>query len=102
MITNEEQKFINYWKIKREQNKLNPFLFGKGFALGLLLSVLILICFNTGWYKRVAVNQLNPIVAMVAVLIISFFMAVFYNNFKHEQNEQLYKELLSKQRKSSH
>jgi uncharacterized membrane protein affecting hemolysin expression len=98
MITAEEQKFIAYWSKKREENKLNPFFFAKGFTIGLVFSILVIICIGADWYKRATMdaNKSSPIVLFIALLCITIFLAIFYNSFKYEQNEQLFKELKHK------
>ncbi len=104
MITIEEQKFIAYWSKKREESKLNPFFFVKGFTVGLVFSILVLICLGADWYKRATMDantKLNPIVLFVALLLITLFLAIFYNSFKYEQNEQLFKELKHKDKSSN-
>jgi membrane-associated HD superfamily phosphohydrolase len=104
MLTIEEQKFLSYWTVKRNENKLNPFFFAKGFALGLLIGILVLICLFIGWYKRAnmdAATKLNPYIMLIAIISIAIFLAIFYNSFKFEQNEQLYKELKRKEGNST-
>ena len=99
MLSLQEEKFIAYWQEKRGENKLSPFFFIKGFAIGLIMGVLVIISVVTGWYKRAymdANTKLNPYLLLVAIVLIAVFLAVFYNSFKYEQNEQLYKELKRK------
>lgn len=103
MLTSEEQKFLQYWEQKRKENKWNPFFFIKGFAVGLAIGLLIIISIGIGWYKRANMEAnaaLNPIVLIVAIIIIALFLAVFYNGFKYEQNEQFYIELLNKEKRN--
>jgi len=104
MLTKKEQDFLNYWFVKREENKLNPLFFIKGFSAGVIVGMMIFISLGLGWYKRanmVASSKLNPFVLFIALLIIAVFLSVFYNSFRYEQNEQAYQELLQKQKKSS-
>ena len=104
MITNAEQDFLNYWEIKRTQNKNNPILFIKGFSLGLFFGSLIIVMLGVGWYQRanmVASAKLNPAILITCIILIAVFLSIIYNNFKWEQNEQYYKELLYKKRKES-
>jgi polyferredoxin len=100
MLTTQEQNFLDYWITKRNENKLNPFFFVKGFAIGLLIGILVLICLLLGWYKRAnmdAATKLNPYVMLIAIISTAIFLAIFYNSFKYDQNEQLYKELKHKE-----
>jgi hypothetical protein len=100
----KEEEFISYWKEKRTESKLNPFLFLKGFAGGLIIGLLVFISMLLGWYKRAnmdAANKLNPIVLLICILAIGTFIAIFYTYFKFEQNEQLYQEILKKREKQT-
>ncbi len=99
MLTTEEQKFIDYWQEKRKQNKLNPFLFGQGFAVGLVTILLIHFCVVSGWNKQVPINLNLAVMPLVYIGIVTF-CAWFYNSFKYEQNEQLYQEFLIKKKRS--
>lgn len=101
MLSENEKKFIDYWEVKRQENKLNPFFFFSGFAGGLAIGFLVIIAIGIGWYKRATMeanSMLNPVVLIVAIIAISIFIAFFYNSFKYEQNEQLYSELKKKER----
>jgi putative Mn2+ efflux pump MntP len=100
MLTENEERFLIYWTEKRKLNKFNPFFFAKGLAAGLAIGLLIVICFGAGWYKRVYANSLNPSILMFALISIALFLAIFYNSFKYEQNEQLYQELRKKKQRS--
>ena len=102
MLTNEEQKFIDYWAKKRVENKLNPFFFARGFVVGIILSLLVLVSIGADWYKRATMDantKLNPLVLFIALLLITLFLAIFYNSFKYEQNEQFFQELKQKEKK---
>jgi hypothetical protein len=99
MLTQNEQEFLDYWQEKRNQNKFNPFFFGKGFSIGIGIGLLITLSFVIGWDKQVAVNALNLAVVLIAFLAIAIFCALFYNSFMYEQNEQRYQELLIKKNK---
>lgn len=101
MLTKNEEDFILYWQEKRKQNKLNPFLFGKGFGIGAFIGIAITISFSIGWNKQAPVNILNSFVILIAFLSIALFCALFYNSFKFEQNEQLYHEFLAKKKKNN-
>ena len=103
MQNDKEQEFINYWEVKRNQSKLNPFFFIKGFAGGIIIGLLVFLSILLGWYKRAnmeANTMLNPYVLLICLLAIGTFIAVFYTNFKYEQNEQFYQELLQKRKKN--
>jgi hypothetical protein len=69
-----------------------------GLPFGFLFSIPILVNFLLGrfWYKRadaVGLSQFNPIVLVLAILIISCFIAVVNRRFRWEKLEQQYLEL---------
>lgn len=103
MLTKNEEQFLEYWKNNRDREKklFRQLLFG--LPIGLLLGVGIFASVVTGkWYERadmVANTELNPNVLIVAILAIAVFTGLFYKKFKWDQNEQSYKELLSKKEK---
>lgn len=102
MFTENEEKFLKYWQEKRQQNKLNPFFFIRGFATGLIVGLLVILCLAAGWYKRAnmdANTKLNPYVLIISVVLMALFFAWFYNSFKYDQNEQQYQILLKKKNK---
>ncbi len=94
----EQEQFIIYWQKVREKSKWNPFLFVRGFFIAFSLGLIVVLSITVGWYQRatmVANAKLNIWVLLFAILIIAFFCAILYNNFKWEQLEQQYKELLA-------
>lgn len=102
MLTPEEQKFVVYWEKNREKEGDAKHQFLYGVPYGLLFSLPIVINFLAGrfWYKRadaVGMTQFNPLVLVLAVMIITVFIAVFYKKHKWDQYEQRYKELRSKE-----
>lgn len=102
MLTTQEENFINYWQLKRQQNKLNPFFFAKGFSAALFVVVLIFIATISGWYKRADYeigSKLHIASFAIASVLIVVFITLLYNFFKYEQNEQLYNELLAKKQR---
>jgi len=102
MLTQEEEKFILYWE-KYRDNKAKIFRqFLMGLGIGLAIGIAVIVSVISNWYKRatmVANTQLNPSVLLIAVLVISFFIAFFYKRYKWEMNEQHYIELLAKKKK---
>ena len=101
MLTPEEQKFVEYWEKNRDREADARRQFIYGLPYGLLFSLPIVINFLAGrfWYKRadaVGMAQFNPIVLVLAVLIITIFIAMFYKKHKWDQYEQRYNELRSR------
>lgn len=105
MLTENEERFIEYWSNNRDREKKLHRQLVFGLPLGMLISGGIIISVVTDrWYERadmVANTQLNPNVLIVAVLLIAVFTGLFYKKFRWDQNEQLYKELLAKKKKKS-
>ena len=105
-ITEDERKFLAYWEQNRSKQKklLNQLMFG--LPVGILFSVPLLINFFVGkfWYKRadaVGVSQFNPTVLVIAVLLISVFVALFNRRFRWEKLEQQYLEIKAKERREN-
>jgi len=103
MLSSSDEIFLAYWSQNGEKQKTStrPFLIGlsAGFALGISL-ILVL---STGWYERAnmeANSRLSSIVFLLAILLISFFMAFFYRKFRWEMQEQRYLELVSRKNKA--
>ncbi len=98
----DEQKFLSYWEENRErEGRLSVHLLF-GLPYGLLFSVPILVNFLLGrfWYKRadaVGLSQFNPIVLILAVLLISVFIALLNRKFRWEKLENQYLELKSRE-----
>jgi len=104
MLTQEEERFIRFWEENREKLAGVRQQVLTGIPYGLLFSLPIVLNFLAGrfWYKRadaVGMSQFNPLVMVLAVLVITSFIAVFYKRFKWEEAEQRYREL--KARKDS-
>lgn len=100
----QEKRYIEYWEKNRlrEKKLLNQLLIG--LPLGILFGAPMLINLFTGWYKRadMEVNtRLNPIVLIVAILLIIAFVAIFSRKHKWEMKEQQYKEFLAKRNRLS-
>ncbi len=104
VLTPKEEEFIAYWKANRQRQKKWLYQLLVGLPVGLILSVLIIVNFSSGWYKRadmIANSSFNPIVLYVAAALIAIFFAVFSKKFQWDQQEQRYRELLCKKQKNS-
>lgn len=102
MLSSTDEAFLSYWSKNREQQRtsIRPFLIGlsAGFAFGISL----ILALSAGWYERAnmeANSKLSSIVLLLAILLISFFMAFFYRKFRWEMQEQRYLELLASKKK---
>jgi membrane protein YdbS with pleckstrin-like domain len=103
-ITEEERKFLVYWEAQRnkERKLTNQLMFG--LPIGILFSVPLIINFFMGkfWYKRadaVGISQFNPTVLVLAVLLITVFVALLNRRFRWEKLEQQYLEIKVKEMK---
>lgn len=99
MLSEQEERFIQYWSVNGERQKtsIRPFLVGM--SSGFVVGVMVLIVLSSGWYERanmVANTRFNSVVFILAILIISFFMAFLYRKFRWEIQDQQYRELLAK------
>ena len=104
MLTPKEEAFLEWWKANRGRQKKFIYQLLVGLPFGLLLGVLIIANFFSGWYKRaemIANSSFNPMVLYLAALLIAVFFAVFSKKFQWDQQEQRYKELLYKKQKLS-
>ncbi len=103
MLTEEEQAFINYWKLNREKQKRTFRQFLVGIPVALLFVIPIAINFFSGWYKRASMisrtSDFNPGVLILALILIVVFIAIFSRKFKWDQYEQRYVELLAKKKR---
>jgi hypothetical protein len=103
LYTEDEKKFIDYWEKNRAYQATITYQLLFGLPIGFLFSLPILVNFLLGkfWYKRadaVGLSQFNPIVLVLAILIIAVFIAIVNRKFRWEKLEQQYLELLARQK----
>jgi hypothetical protein len=100
MLTQQEKDFIAYWEQNRLHRKKVVRQFLVGIPVGLALVVPIAINLFSGWYKRANMEanspDFNPLVLLVALLLIVGFTAIFWQRHKWDQYEQHYKELMAR------
>lgn len=101
MLSEKEKAFVEYWKNSREKEKKLVWQLLIGIPAGLLFAVPILLFMFTGqfWYKRaiaVANTQVNPVIMILAIVLITLFVAIFHKRHQWELKDQLYQELLHK------
>jgi membrane protein YdbS with pleckstrin-like domain len=104
MLTDEEEKFLVYWRNNREKKTTLISQLSLGLPLGLLVGVGIILNYVSGWYTRatmVANSQSTPIVLIIAVILITIFCSVFYKRHRWDMNEQRYLELTYKKEKQN-
>lgn len=100
MLTQQERDFIRYWENNRLRRKKVMRQFLVGIPIGLLFVIPTVINFTSGWYKRAMMEagsqDFNPMVLLVALLLIVGFTAIFYQRHQWDQHEQRYRELLAR------
>lgn len=98
-LSEAEKQYIEYWEQNRlrEKKLLNQLLIG--LPLGILFAAPVLLNLFGGWYKRAGMQanaQMNPLVLLIAVLMIAVFVAIFSRKHKWEMKEQQYREFIAK------
>lgn len=104
MLTKQEEDYIAYWAKQRDTYRQSFLQFVKGMSVGLGISAAIIVVIITGWFERanmVANSKMSAIVFVLALLLITVFMAWLYRNFQWENKEQQYLELLAKKDRAS-
>jgi cytochrome b561 len=105
MLTEEEDAFIGYWAANRDRQKKTFRQFLLGIPVALLFVIPIAVNFFSGWYTRATMmlrtNNFNPGVLLLALLLITVFIAIFSRKFRWDQQEQRYQELLARKKKQS-
>ena len=101
----EKQEYIDYWEKNRlrEKKLLNQLLIG--LPLGILFAAPVLLNLFSRWYKRAdmeANSQMNPMVLLIAMLMITVFIAVFSRRHKWEMKEQQYREFIAQRDAQTH
>ena len=102
MITENEKEFLDWWEKNREaESKFShKLLYGSPWGLIFALPVLLAVIFND-WYKNmIPISPTQVILISIVVLAIAIFYALFKMQVKWESNDQLYKELKLKEKKS--
>jgi len=107
MISEKETAFLRYWESNREIENTFSSKLTRGFPMALLFGLPIILLlvvirlFFPDWYMKI--SGISPgmfVTAIIAMLGVVIFYAYFRMQFKWELNEQLYKELKSKENKS--
>lgn len=93
---------MDYWQKNRYRQKkiFYQLLIGLPAGLVFALPILVSLIFHD-WYKRMTfISGSQVTVILIGVLGIAVFFALFRMKFRWEQNEQLYKELKSKEERN--
>jgi integral membrane sensor domain MASE1 len=100
MLTKEEKEFLTFWEANRDSRKKVFRQWLVGIPMGLLIAIPILVNYATGWYTRAAMiagAEFNPLVLLLALVLIVSFTAIFYKQHQWDQLEQRYREIKAKE-----
>ena len=107
MLTEQELAFINTWEKNREAESgfVSKLLRGLPmsimFGLPIILFIISVYLFFPEWYTKISNTSSGTFITIIiAVTIAILFFSYFRMHFKWEMNDQLYKELIYKQKKS--
>lgn len=101
MLSEDEKKFITWWEANRDKEKRIFRQWLIGLPIGVLFGLAIALNFSAGWNKRATYEanaSFNPMVLVVAIVVIASFMAIFSKSHAWEMNEQRYKEFKAKEK----
>lgn len=106
MLSAKELSFIQYWETHRTAHSGFTSKLTRGLPMAFMFTVPILLLivsvylYLPEWYTKIS-NRLSGsfVTILLAVVICIIFFSYFRMHFKWEMNEQLYKELLHKQKK---
>jgi membrane protein YdbS with pleckstrin-like domain len=106
MLTENEKQFVKYWEENRLKEKNWKYQLLTGLPWGLLFSMPILVLVMTAkfWYKRAdmeANTMVNPVILVIAVLLIATFVAFFYKSHRWEMKDQLYQSLKAREKQEN-
>lgn len=96
MLSKENEAFLAWWGQNREREKTSVKPFLVGLSAGFSIGIGVILILESGWYERasmVANSRLSSVVFVLAIMIVSVFMAFFYRKFRWEMQEQRYQEL---------
>jgi uncharacterized BrkB/YihY/UPF0761 family membrane protein len=108
MLSEKDKKFITYWE--KEKESLNTFSARLAgglpvaalFCVPILLFITAVYLFFPEWYTKVSDRLPGSVTTIViAVIICILFFSYFRMQYKWEMNEQLYRELKSKENNSN-
>ena len=107
MISEKDTAFLRYWERNRDTENTFISKLTRGFPMALLfglpiiLLVVVVRLFLPEWYMKLSGTSPGMFVtAIIAMMGVVVFYSYFRMQYKWEMNEQLYKELKSKEKKS--
>jgi hypothetical protein len=102
MLNEQEKMFVKYWEANRLKEKriIKQLLIGLPVGVLFGLPVILILFSGKFWYKRadmVATTHLNPLVLIIAVVMIIVFVAIFYKRHQWDMKEQQYLEFKARE-----
>ncbi len=105
MLTPQEEQFINYWEKTRTQKKRSVWQLSIGMPFAVFIVLALFVNMLSGWNERaemiIRTNSSVLITILIAGLGIVIFISYFSANYRWEQNEQQYQELLAKKKRTA-
>jgi MFS superfamily sulfate permease-like transporter len=106
MLSEKDKKFMIYWEKEKDRRKSFSVKLFSGlpmaalFCVPILLFITVIYLFFPEWYTKVSSRMPGAVSTIViAVIICMFFFSYFRMQYKWEMNEQLYRELKSRENK---
>lgn len=106
MLSVKDKEFITYWETERERlssfqsRLLSGLPMAVLFCIPVLLFITCVYLFFPEWYTKVSDRLPGSMITIVIALVICVvFFSYFRMQYKWENNEQIYRELKSKEHK---
>lgn len=108
MLSEKDKDFITWWEKERERQNSIPAKLIAGLPMAILFCIPILLfitavyLFLPEWYTRVSNSLAGSMTTIIiAVILCILFFSYFRMQYKWEMNEQHYRELKSKENKTT-
>jgi hypothetical protein len=104
-LTEDEQRFVDYWETNRLKRKKLVKQLGIGLPISAVIVIAIFLNFFSGWHKRADMEMRSSgsliLVLVIAAVLIVIFTSVFSAKHQWDINEQRYREFLARKDRSS-
>ena len=108
MLTEKDKQFLQYWDAVKESRStfMSKLLGGLPmallFSLPIILLVVVVNLYFPEWATKISNTSSGTFTTIIiAVIICTLFFSYFRMHYKWEMNDQLYKELKSREQKSN-
>ncbi len=106
MLSDKDKQFVVYWEREREKQNsvwgklINGLPMAVLFSLPIILFIFAVYIFFPDWYTKISDTTPGSFITIViAVFLCILFFSYFRMHYKWEMNEQLYRELKTKENK---